>query len=284
MILVVDAGGTYFRAEIYLRNILQKALHVSASEIGLSAWIESVLQENRRIKIICISYAGQVKDGVILASPNIKIDIYKIKSHFETKFGVKLFIENDLNCAVLAEAEYFQSSDICAVYVGTGLGLGVVSSSVLIRGSGSTATELGHIPYKKTPLKCGCSRDNCIELFASGLGIQKWKKYYNLSDELTLSELKNSQNRVQRDVYEEFIEALLFALGTVITLFNPKIVVFGGGVIAKNNELCEIISSKISGYALNEALKEIEIVNTKIQNASLAGAFLLKDQRWQKEL
>ena len=197
MILVVDAGGTYFRAEIYLRNILQKALHVSASEIGLSAWIESVLQENRRIKIICISYAGQVKDGVILASPNIKIDIYKIKSHFETKFGVKLFIENDLNCAVLAEAEYFQSSDICAVYVGTGLGLGVVSSSVLIRGSGSTATELGHIPYKKTPLKCGCSRDNCIELFASGLGIQKWKKYYNLSDELTLSELKNSQNRVQ---------------------------------------------------------------------------------------
>ena len=76
----------------------------------------------------------------------------------------------------------------------------------------------------------------------------------------------------------------MFALGTVITLFNPKIVVFGGGVIAKNNELCEIISSKISGYALNEALKEIEIVNTKIQNASLAGAFLLKDQRWQKEL
>jgi glucokinase len=171
----------------------------------------------------------------------------------------------------LAEGKFFDSKDICAIYVGTGLGLGVLSSSLLISGFESMATELGHIPYKVAPFKCGCGKSNCIELFASGSAIEKWKEYYNLDKSLTIKELRNTQ------IYDEFIEALLHATGTAISLFNPEILVFGGGVMNNNKDIIEIVIARIHEYALPIALKNIQIKNTTIDNASLEGAFLLKD-------
>lgn len=279
MILAVDAGGTYLRGEIYLDDILIKSLHVKSTEIGLSKWIKSILKEQKEIKSVSVAYAGQVKDGVIISAPNIKIDNHDIKNYFKQMFDVELFIENDLNCAVLAEAEYFKSDDICALYVGTGLGFGAISSSTLIKGYGNVAAELGHIPYKNAPFKCGCGRDNCIELFASGSAIDKWKKHSNLKSTLNLKELKDSSNKVENRIYEEFVEALLYAVGTAITLFNPQILVLGGGIITSNSELLEIITSNIKKYAMTQALKDTKILSSKLKNAPIKGALLLKSDR-----
>jgi len=276
MTLAIDAGGTYLRGEIYSADGLLKKFKEKSSTIGLAFWIEAILKENTDIKVICISYAGQVKDGVILFAPNIKIDIPEIKSYFENKYELKLFIENDLNCAVLAESNFLNEEDICAIYVGTGLGLGVISSSKLITGFSGVATELGHIPYKETPFKCGCGKNNCIELFASGSALKNWKKYQNIESKLTLQELKS--NIESNKIYEEFEKALLYAIATAITLFNPKIVVLGGGIIDSNPQLKSIISTKIVSYTMPIALKNVKIINTKLKDASLMGALMLKDR------
>ena len=274
MTFAIDAGATYFRGEIYEDDKLLRKIRQTSSQAGLGSWIESILQDNQDIKTICISYAGQIKDGVILSAPNIAIDIHEIKSYFQKKYHIKLFIQNDVNCAVLAEANYFQEDDICAIYVGTGLGLGVVSSSTLITGFSGVATELGHIPYKKAPFKCGCGKDNCLELFISGSALGKWKKYKNIDETFTLKELRNKPNI---EIYKEFEEALLYAVATVITLFNPKIVVLGGGIIEANKELKSIISTRLENYAMPNALYGIKIVNTKLADAPLIGALMLKD-------
>jgi len=199
MTLEVDIGGTYLRANIYENEVIKKTFKDNSRDIGLAEWIENILFENDNIKYINISFAGQVKDGKILSAPNIKIDKADIKNYFESKFGVELFIQNDINYAVLKEAEYFKSEDICAIYIGTGLGLGVVSSGNLITGVNGVATELGHIPYKKAPFLCGCGKDNCIELFASGIALQRWKNHYKIDERLTLEELKEMKSKI----YEE---------------------------------------------------------------------------------
>jgi len=188
---------------------------------------------------------------------------------------VEFFIQNDLNCAVLAEAEYFKSDDVCAIYVGTGLGLGVISSSKLIIGSDGVATELGHIPYKDTPFVCGCGKKNCIELFSSGIALSHWKKYFSLDENLTLKELKEMDS----EVYVEFEKALLHAVATTITLFNPEVLVFGGGIIQSNPDLITIIRLKIKEYVMENSLKKLKIEQTKIDNAPLKGAFLLTTQK-----
>ena len=275
MTLVVDAGGTFFRGEIYRENQLIEKVSIKSAEIGLVLWIESILQSNVSVGVICIAYAGQVKDGVILCAPNIQVDKHEIKNYFENRYDVKLFIENDVNCAVLAEADYFGVSDICAIYVGTGVGLGVVSDSKLITGFNGVATELGHIPYKKSPFICGCGKDNCIELFASGSALDKWKRYKGIENFVTLQKLKDSSKTLE--IYEMFEEALLYAIATAVTLFNPKVLVLGGGVIESNPQLNDIIVKNIKTYAMSPALEDIQIMDTQLKNAPIKGALMLKD-------
>ncbi|MDD2566850.1 MAG: ROK family protein [Thiovulaceae bacterium] len=276
MKLVLDAGGTSIRAQIYEHGMCVTTLHAKSREKGLAAYIEEVLATYGAIEVVCISYAGQVREGVILSAPNITVDRHDIKKYFAAKYGIEVLIENDLNCAVLAEAKEHESGDICAVYVGTGLGLGVLSGGNLVRGASSVATELGHIPYKKAPFACGCGRENCIELFASGSALEKWSRYYLLGS-CELEALRTSEAAHAKEVYEEFIKALLAALGTVVTLFNPKVLVLGGGVIENNPFLYEIILQNIPLYALGVSLEGLKIVQTTIEDAPLKGAYLLKD-------
>lgn len=273
MTLTVDAGGTYLRARLMEGENPLQNFDVKTALKGLSEWLEEILKAHKGIETICIAYAGQVQDGYIVSSPNIRVDRHDIKEYFESKYGVKLFIDNDLNCAVLAEAKYHNSSDVAALYIGTGIGLGVVSGANLVLGHNSIATELGHIPFKEAPFQCGCGKTNCLELFGSGSAIERWKKVYNLPENVSLQELQESDDIV----YCLFQEALLHAAAVSVTLFNPQVLVLGGGVIGSNPYLCRLIEESLSEYALPLAVKNLKIVQSEIDNASLEGALLLKD-------
>jgi len=78
-----------------------------------------------------------------------------------------------------------------------------------------------------------------------------------------------------KELYNDFLEGILYSASVLITLFNPKILVLGGGVIKENSFLIDYIRDNISKYAFNSNLKELEIVQTRLDNASLEGARLL---------
>ncbi|MCD6654546.1 MAG: ROK family protein [Sulfurovum sp.] len=274
MNLVIDAGGTNLRAQIWHSDNFIAAVEAKSRSIGLYAWIETLLCQYRQIKTIGISFAGQVEDGRIISAPNILIDEHHIKEKVESKYGVRLKIENDLDCAVLAEAKALEVQNICALYVGTGLGLGAMESGRVIKGFKNVATEIGHIPYKKTSLRCGCGRDNCLELYASGSGIAKQVKHKGRSCGTTLEELRDAG---ENEIATMFEEALLVASGTTLTLFNPQVLVLGGGIIEANPYLEKFIIKNIKDYALSNSLDGVTICKSRLTNASLAGALLLKD-------
>lgn len=278
MILGIDIGGTYLRYEIKEQHKSLEKSVLKSVDVGLASFLDTILCKYPNINKVCIAYAGQVKDGIILSAPNINIDKKNIKAYIEKKYKVKLLLQNDLNCAILEEDAHSRSGEICAVYIGTGLGLGAISNHMLLKGAQSIATELGHIPYKETPFRCNCGKTNCIELFCSGSGLDKWKKYYHLDTELTLQELKESKCKEAQEIYTAFFEALYYALGTTITLLNPKILVLGGGVVLKNKNILQEVQKNIHNYALPLATTKLKIVNTQYKDASLEGAFLLKDE------
>lgn len=274
MNLAVDVGGTNLRAEVYKELVCVDSLNAKSSKIGLCSWIESILEKYKEIKTIGIAYAGQVEDGYIISAPNIDIDKKDIKNYFESNYDVLLKIENDLTCAVIAEAKLHKSNNISALYVGTGLGLGVVESGKVLRGSHNMAAELGHIPYKEAPFNCGCGRSNCLELYSSGSGLQKWIENKALTCKSTLDDLRSSQNR---DIVDMFEEALLYGVGNVISIFNPEVLVLGGGIISSNPYLLDFINQHVDKYALPQALKNVKICISSIDDAPLRGALLLKD-------
>ena len=278
MILLIDIGGSYLRYEIRDNNKVIKKGKLKSAQIGLCAFIEKIL-EHEKIKTVAISYAGQVNNGKILSSPHIKIDRHNIKEYIEHKYGVKLYIENDLNCSILAEANCFKAKDIANIAVGTGLGLGVISSGTLIKGSGGIATELGHIPYKESPFTCSCGKNNCIELFASGSGLKLWQEYYKFQNYLKLEELQKSSSNNGIKIYKQFREALLFACGVAVTLFNPKILVLGGGIIQSNPQLINLIQKEIANYAMPLSTENLEIRKSYLDDAPLQGAYLLTEDK-----
>lgn len=268
--LFIDIGGTHMRSEVcegdeVIRDVL------SSDEMGLLEYIDVHIALHPKIDFIGISYAGQVNKGVIVFAPNIHIDSYDIASEVEKRYGIPLVIDNDLNCAVRAEAAYWKSENIAALYVGTGIGAAVIDQGRLVRGSDNMAFEIGHIPYKPSPMVCGCGRSNCLELYASGSGIAKWLKHYGSSEEPLLSSLKASSVR------EEFEEALLHAAGVLVTLSNPEILVLGGGVIEQNPYLVTLLREKLHFYALFPALQDLRIEISALENAPLQGAKLLEN-------
>jgi len=266
MKLYIDIGGTNLRAEIHgLADVIYE--NSSSTELDLVEYIERKLDQYKEIDFVGISYAGQVKDGVIISAPNIEVSKKEIKKYFEEKYEISLEIENDLNCAVIAEADYFKEKNLVAIYIGTGIGSGFVENGKLVHSNSNLVGEIGHIPYKKAPFKCGCGKDNCIELFASGSALQKWSKEENVN----LQKLKQADS----EIASQFEEALLHAIAIAITLFNPKVLVLGGGVVEKNGYLLDLVKSSIKKYAPVFSLNDLEIKKTELTNAAMSGVKLL---------
>jgi len=276
--LFLDVGGTHLRSEL-VEGEQAYFESVPSSEEGMFGYLQRKLAEHTDIGFIGISYAGQVDDGYILSSPNIVIDERAVQEKIESKYETRLEIDNDLNCAAMAEAEYWQSANIAVLYVGTGIGAAVVENGWLVRGSRNLSYEIGHIPYREAPFTCGCGRSNCIELFASGSGMGKWLDFCGSAESLNLSYLKMSADPQLRNVADTFETALLHAAGTLVTLANPELLVLGGGVIKENPYLVEMIREAIHTYALSASLDGMRIEMSVLENASLDGAKLLEGLR-----
>ncbi len=267
--LYIDIGGTWLRWEC-----CKQKDKIRSKKRDLVKFIENFLQKNGSIKKVAVSFAGQVNKGEILASPNISIKTKNIKKYFTNKYNIVFKIDNDLNCALLAQKDRLKSDNIALFFVGTGVGCSVLEDNHIVRGKNNLACEVGHIPFKKAPFRCGCGKDNCLELFCGGEGLRKWCEYYGLK-EMTILELKNSKIKEAKKIYKNFQKAILYGISTLITLANPKILVLGGGVLESNPYILDIIEKKICRYALKESCKGLKIVMSEIENPSLEGAKLL---------
>ena len=278
--LYIDIGGTYLRSELHTALGVE-CERVSSQVEDILIYIDKKMKKYPEIDFIGISYAGQVYNGVILSAPNIVLSESKIKKSVELRYGVRLEIENDLNCAVMAEAEYWQTKSVAALFVGTGIGAALIDDARLVRGSKNLAYEIGHIPYKEAPFRCGCGRKNCIELFASGSGISKWLKFFGSDSASDLQLFKESKKEYERTIAKEFETALLHAVGTLVTLANPALLVLGGGIIKDNPYLIKLLKDHLEEFVLEQSLENLCIEVSVLENAPLEGTKLLQERKYE---
>lgn len=263
--LYVDWGGTNFRYKIDDGEIVSK----HSKDVEIVSELESIFVKNSNIKRVGISFAGQVKDNKILSAPNINVDELDIGTHFN---DIEFAVQNDLKCALLAESTYFGAKSIAVLYVGTGIGSAYMDAGRLVGGTDNLAGEIGHIPYKKTGFVCGCGKDNCLELTASGSGLAKKAEAANIDfvdfDTLIASESGNK-------IAIEFVEGVGYAASLVIAMLNPKILVLGGGVITANPYLVDSVKKYVQKNAFAKSVAGCEIVLSQLADGSLDGAALL---------
>ncbi len=256
----VDAGATSIKAAVVTRTgeVLLRAERPTEPEAGtkgILAVVEPLLvqasAESLDITGIGVGAAGFVdaRSGTVSFSPNMVYDDPHVADALAARTGLSAFVDNDANAAAWGERSFGSAAgvdELAFMTLGTGIGSGFVSNGRLIRGATGAAAELGHTVIDPSGPQCSCGLRGCLEQFASGTAIARLAREA-LQDEPTSTILSfagtteaveaehvslaaRQYDEVARDVLRRAGTALGIGLSNVVNLFDPQVIVLGGGV------------------------------------------------------
>ena len=249
-----------------------------------------------RIEAIGIGAPGPLDPdrGVILSAPNLKWTDVPLKDRIEERVGRPVFVDNDVNIGTLGEyvAGAGQGvSNLVGIFVGTGIGGGLILDGALYGGFNGTAGEIGHMVILKDGPLCGCGSRGCLEALASRTAIVRDIRAAIEAGETSvlpelvgedLSEIRSSvlaralrkKDPVAVRVLEEAAGHLGIAVASIVNLLSPEMVVLGGGVMeAMGSRLLPIVQDTAQAYAFPQAMREVKIVAAALgDDAGVLGA------------
>jgi glucokinase len=213
------------------------------------------------------------------------------------RLGLPVFVDNDANMAALAEHRGGAArgcTEAVVLTVGTGIGGGLILGGELYRGAVGAAAELGHvvIDMNGPPCQGNCPNHGCVEAMASGtalareaLRVARERPRSRLGRALTagrelagplVTELAHDGDKAALDVLELIGRRLGVALATFTNIFNPEVIVIGGGVIAAGELLLSAARAEVVARALPPSRDEVRIVAAEFGvEAGMIGAAAL---------
>jgi len=197
-----------------------------------------------------------------------------LKKIFQTNLGSKVSVMNDSQCFALAES-YFGAGKhynrVAGIIWATGIGAGFVNKNNIEIISGNPY-EIGHIvvdPNIKSGPKCGCGQRGCVVNLASGKNIiRRYRERGGRIKNADVREIYHSKEGVASEVLEDVYKYLGLSIAAFINIFNPEIIVIGGGVSNLPKPAHIKIKKYIHLYALNALTKNLKIVKSRIGNFS----------------
>ena len=196
--------------------------------------------------------------GVAISSVNLPITDVPIRERVADRVGLPVFIDNDANCAALAEYLYGAgrgTRDMVLLTIGTGIGGGLIIDGEVYRGSIGGGAELGHMVIDENGPRCqgNCPNHGCVEAFASGTAIGRAGREAAerapdsvLGQALAAGESVDGRvvtvaaregDAVAVEVMASVGRHLGVALASYANIFNPDVIVLGGGAAAGAGEL-----------------------------------------------
>lgn len=172
---------------------------------------------------------GKIKHIATMGWENVPII-----SIFSEKFKIPFFLINDCDAGALGVKKYVDYSNIktlCYISVSTGIGGGIVNEGRLLTGRGNAA-NFGHIPVRGEGLVCGCGKKDCLELYASGSGIEcrYEKKTGRRLPCAEIAVLARNGDIAAKEIFSDAEEKFIFAISVIVATIDPDTVVFGGSV------------------------------------------------------
>lgn len=221
--------------------------------------------------------------GIIVdRTPNLALPPdFPMRQRLEAVLGKQVVIDNDANCAALAEhtAGAAKGARVSlTVTVGTGVGCGIVVDGRVLKGSFGGAGEIGHMPLGSTGPGCGCGVAGCAEPIASGSGLVARARESGLAV-TNAREVFESEDPRAAAVIERMIDHLARMLGAATALLNPDVIVVGGGVAQAGDKLFGPLRARSERYMLASHRKRLQLVPALLgEQAGVIGAGL---SAWQ---
>ncbi len=285
-ILAFDIGGTEIKYAFCDENFNlteKKSIPTNAHEGGkrIIERIVEIIKSCNGVDRVGISTAGQVdsvKGEIIFATDSIPgYTGTKIKEIIEAETGIPAAVENDVNSAALGEAIFGAAkgcSDFICLTYGTGIGGAIYFDNKLFTGSSFSAGEFGHIITHAGGRKCSCGGVGCYEAYASAGALVR-NVAEKLGKKMNGREIfANFDNPEIRLLIDEWIDEIVIGLKSLVYIFNPSLIVAGGGIMNEAYITDEI--NKRMQKELMTSYRNVKIVKALMGNdANKLGAAYL---------
>src|SRR5262245_47596634 len=280
-----DLGGTKMLAAAFspefrlLGRRRRKTKGAEGAKAGLERIIETIhdaLAEgkasNERLAAIGVGCPGNVdlEKGIVIDSANLGWKNVQIREAIEKEFKCPVVILNDVDAGVYGEYRFGAGKGarcLVGVFPGTGIGGGCVYEGQVLRGKNVSCFEIGHVQINPNGLPCGCGRIGCLETEASRLAISAAAAMAAFRGEAphllavagtdlenirsgTLAESIKAGDTIVERIVERAARLIGCAVGDVVNLLAPDVVVLGGGLV---EAMPDIIVEEVEAAARRRA-------------------------------
>jgi glucokinase len=310
----VDFGGTKIYAGVF-----SESLHcVGTSKISTKAsrGPEGVIErlarcvkdavdecdlDMKQVKGVGIGAPGAVdaEKGKVIFAPNLDWKDVALKKELEALLKVPVFVENDCNLSMLGVYEMeldAKPRHVIGIFLGTGIGGGIIIDGQFYTGANHTAGEIGHMVLQVDGPLCGCGNNGCFEALASRTAI--FKKIQDAAkqghrtmlsemlgddlEDMRSGDLRRAIRRGDKFVKKIVEDAARYtgvAVANLMNILNPEVIVLGGGIMeALEEQMMPIIQQTALDYALDGTSKDIVIRAAKLADDTgiVGGAVLAR--------
>jgi len=287
----VDLGGTQLRVAVAddrgrLRTVVRRPTEAARGRQHvinrIVAAVKDALQEDgtapRRVRALGIGLPGPVDPaaGLVISPANLpgfkNVPLNRILTRAT---GIPSFLHHDAHLAALGEHKRGAArgaTEVIYVTVSTGIGAGLVLRGELYAGAHGIAGEIGHIVVQRDGPLCTCGNRGCVEAIASGTGIGRAAR--ELAPQTPSSVLHLLENPGPEDVaraaragdalatsiLENAGAYLGIAIGTLVNLFNPQLIVLGGSVLKAGAPLLRPMRRSMNASSWKASRRGLRIV------------------------
>ncbi len=291
-IIGVDMGGSKLLAgavdgELSVHHRTQRSLTGLDQAALIDVSVEAVqeVRESADGEVGAVGFGipslMDARTGVARLAVNLPLRDIRFADVMAERLGLPVFVDNDANVAALAEHRAGAAAgctEAVLLTIGTGIGGGLILRGELYRGATGAGAELGHtvIDMDGPPCQGNCPNRGCVEAMASGTALAREAREaaagepdsalaqaqadgYELTGPL-VTELAHDGDGAAVGVLELIGTRLGVAISSFVNIFNPQVVVIGGGVMAAGDLLLEPARAEVAARALGPAKEEVRIV------------------------
>jgi glucokinase len=276
--------------------------HTSAEE-GLSAVLQAISQvlHNGDAQVagigICAPGPLDPTTGVILNPPNVPCwRNFPLAEAVQKAYHAPVRVDNDANAAALAEARWGAGRGYQSVFyatIGTGIGTGIIFDGRIFHGRTGAAGEGGHVSIDYRGPLCNCGKPGCIEVYASGTAIGKRaRQKIAAGGKSSMLELADGNidavtgevvgnafaagDTLATEILTETADMVALWLSNMIDLFDPHVIVIGGGAAALLRPFFDRMRQQIPKLTVNPRSAEVPIVSSRYgTDSGIAGGAAL---------
>ena len=202
-----------------------------------------------------------------------------IKAELEAKFGLPVTVANDANCMTLGEVWVGGAkgyTDVIGVTLGTGVGGGILTGGRLVEGARGLGGELGHYrPHALDGVPCTCGATGCWERYAATTALVRAAQEKNpaWTDGRAIFAAAEAGNPEVLALLDTWTDEIAQGLAGMVHIFNPQLILIGGGVSAQQKLLIAPIAAKVKASVMPAFAEGLEIRAAQLHNdAGMVGA------------